>query len=350
MLYDENEQWVLKLIRWYQKNQRNLPWRKSKDPYDIWISEIMLQQTRVETVIAYYQKFMKRFPTIFDIAKSPIEDVLKHWEGLGYYSRARNIHKTSKIIVEQYNGVFPKTYKNVIDLPGIGPYTAGAILSIAYNKNYPAVDGNVLRVMSRFFCIEEDVALQISKKKIEDIVRYYIPEGGASDFNQALMELGALICIPQNPRCLLCPLQEDCKGFAEKKQSELPIKTKKTKPIIENYYIGIIYNKNKVLMNQRTEETLLKGLWEFPGVKARNKQDFIIHFQQKYNLTIDPIQFLMKTEHVFSHRHWKMKVYLCELSSKSILKTMQWVSASTIETLTIPTAYQAIKQKIFNYS
>lgn len=347
MYNDDHQRWVMDLIRWYQRDQRDLPWRQRKDPYGIWISEIMLQQTRVETVIAYYERFMHRFPTIYDVAKSPLEDILKLWEGLGYYSRARNIHKTAVLIVEQYKGVFPKTYEEVISLPGIGPYTAGAILSIAYNQAYPAVDGNVLRVISRLFLVEKDITLQSTKREIEDIVRYYIPEGAASDFTQAIMELGALICIPTSPRCSQCPIQENCKAFIQGEEQNLPIKAKKAKPKIENRYIAVIYKGDSVLMNQRKEGGLLGGLWEFPGVQAENKKEFVEKFQKKYGLVIQPESLLLKTEHTFTHRHWKMKVYKCTLSSfDSMMPTMQWATVSIMEKLTIPTAYQAILQKV----
>ena len=200
------------LLHWFDKNKRDLPWRKTKDPYKIWVSEIMLQQTRVDTVIAYYNRFIESFPTVEDLAAADEQDVLKHWQGLGYYSRARNLHKGAQMVREQFGGEFPKEPDKVKKIPGIGPYTAGAILSIAFNLPYPAVDGNVLRVFSRVFAIKEDIAQPQTVKLIQQKAAAYMPERHEGNFTEALMELGALICIPVSPLCLTCPLFHQCEA------------------------------------------------------------------------------------------------------------------------------------------
>ncbi len=198
------------LLEWYMENKRDLPWRRHRDPYYIWVSEIMLQQTRVDTVIPYFKRFIERFPTVEALADAPEQDVLKCWEGLGYYSRARNLQAAAKQVKELHGGQVPDDRAAVFALKGVGPYTAGAILSIAFNKPEPAVDGNVMRVLSRYFLIEEDIMKGSTRALMEGLVTELIPEGRASDFNQALMELGALVCTPKSPHCLTCPVMEHC--------------------------------------------------------------------------------------------------------------------------------------------
>ncbi|WP_339060191.1 A/G-specific adenine glycosylase [Tepidibacillus marianensis] len=215
------------LLQWYQEQKRDLPWRKVRDPYQIWVSEIMLQQTKVETAIPYFEKFIQQFPTLHDLAVAKEEEVLKAWEGLGYYSRARNLHQGVKEVNEKYGGEVPKLKEQILTVPGIGPYTAGAILSIAYGKTEPAVDGNVLRVFSRLFNSFEDVMKAKTKKSIEKEVAHLIPSDAASDFNQSIMELGATVCIPRSPKCSICPISYFCEARREGTQNLLPIKNKK---------------------------------------------------------------------------------------------------------------------------
>jgi A/G-specific adenine glycosylase len=218
------------LLAWYRSGNRDLPWRRSRDPYFIWVSEIMLQQTRVDTVIPYFNRFVERFPTVRDLAEAPEEDVLKLWEGLGYYSRARNLQAAAREVTERYGGKIPDDKEAVSGLKGVGPYTAGAILSIAFNRPEPAVDGNVMRVLSRYFCIDEDIARPATRIRMEGLARELIPEGAAGDFNQALMELGALVCTPRSPHCLICPVMEHCAGRIAGREEELPVKSKAKPP------------------------------------------------------------------------------------------------------------------------
>ena len=214
------------LINWFSEEKRDLPWRKSRDPYKIWVSEVMLQQTRVDTVIPYFNRFMEQFPSIEALSNAEEEKILKAWEGLGYYSRARNLHSAVKEVHEKYGGKVPDDPKEISSLKGVGPYTAGAILSIAYGKPEPAVDGNVMRVLSRVLSIWDDIAKSSTRKIFEEAVRALISHDNPSYFNQALMELGALVCTPTSPSCLLCPVREHCYAFHDGEQEELPVKTK----------------------------------------------------------------------------------------------------------------------------
>jgi A/G-specific adenine glycosylase len=313
-----------RLLGWFLRYQRSLPWRESKDPYRIWVSEVMLQQTRVDTVIPYYHRFMEKFPSIDALADAPEEEVLKAWEGLGYYSRARNLQTAVREVKELYGGVVPDQPEEIASLRGVGPYTAGAILSIAYNKPEPAVDGNVMRVLSRFFLIEEDIMKPGTRKVMELLVRQLIPEGNAGDFNQALMELGALICTPKSPGCLTCPVMEQCAGRIAGQELELPIK-KKAKPARDEYRAALLIegtgdNRGKIRIRQRPETGLLAKMWELPHVMlpvgmVDNDEENVkfIHDRRIAEglnslLTLEP---LMDIEHIFSHIRWHMRVYRC---------------------------------------
>lgn len=340
--------WVTALLNWYQENKRDLPWRRSKDPYAIWISEIMLQQTRVDTVIDYYTRFLQRFPTLQDLARAHLDEVLKLWEGLGYYSRAKNLHKTAGIIMERYQGVFPQTHREVLALPGIGEYTAGAIMSIAFNQPYPAVDGNVLRVMARLYRIEKDISLPAVKKEVETLLKEGFPAAHASDFTQAMMELGALVCLPGTPKCPNCPVQENCRAYAENLQHTLPLKQKKSPQKSIHRCIALIQEGDRVLMNKRPQEGLLGGLWEFPGIEGKNKKEFCRNFENQYGITVVPEVHWMDARHVFSHLIWEMKVYQCTAAAPKLLKEtgLQWITLEELNSIAIPGAFQKIKENL----
>ncbi len=253
------------LITWYLDNKRDLPWRKTKDPYHIWLSEIMLQQTRVAQGLPYFLAFTEAFPTVFDLAKADEEKVLKLWQGLGYYSRARNLHATAKYISEELSGNFPNNYKDLLKLKGIGEYTAAAIASFSFKECVPVVDGNVYRVLSRYFDIETDIASSGAKKEFTQLASELIDKKKPELFNQAIMEFGALQCVPKSPDCNSCPLDNSCLALAKNKVSQLPIKLKKQKITNRFFnYLLVIDNKNQAIINKRTQKGIWHNLYEFP--------------------------------------------------------------------------------------
>lgn len=257
--------------KWYASNRRNLPWRRHRDPYAIWVSEVMLQQTRVAQAIPYYKRFMAKFPDVYSLAKAPLDDLLKVWEGMGYYSRARNLHCAAKQVVEEYGGRLPETAEELLALPGIGKYTAGAIASIAFDLDEPVLDGNVTRVLCRIFAVKEDPKAQKTQNLLWSLARELIPEGKAGAFNQGLMELGAMVCLPRKPLCDECPVEEICRARIQKIQEELPLKKKKKKIPHKIEVAGVIWKNGKILIARRKPEGLLGGLWEIPGGEPPNK-------------------------------------------------------------------------------
>jgi|SRR5690625_91843 len=297
------------LIQWYEQNKRDLPWRETADPYKIWVSEIMLQQTKVDTVIPYFDNFMEYFPTIYDLAAANEQEVLKIWEGLGYYSRARNLYTAAKDVVENYGGKIPEDRDKIGKLKGVGPYTRGAILSIAFNQPEPAVDGNVLRVLSRVLLIQDNISEQKVKNKFEHIVKELISKEDPSSFNQGLMEIGALICTPKKPACLLCPLQRHCKAFQKGVAESLPVKLKKQKQKEKAYYVLIIQDKNgEIAIQQRPSNGLLANMWQFPMV---SKENTVIDqlLENDYGLQIHLTKKLGTVKHTFSHLIWHLHIY-----------------------------------------
>ncbi|MGC4041275.1 MAG: A/G-specific adenine glycosylase [Flavobacterium sp.] len=253
------------LIQWYLQNKRDLPWRNTTDPYAIWLSEIMLQQTRVAQGLPYFLRFTAAFPTVFDLAKADEEQVLKLWQGLGYYSRARNLHATAKHIAFELDGVFPKSYSALLKLKGIGEYTAAAIASFSYNEAVPVVDGNVFRVLSRYFDIETDIASAGAKKEFAQLAAALIPEGKANVFNQAIMEFGALQCVPKNPDCASCIFNGSCLALQKKKVGQLPVKLKKLK-VTSRYFNYLVFSDDSgnTIIRKRTEKGIWHNLYEFP--------------------------------------------------------------------------------------
>ncbi|WP_025026986.1 A/G-specific adenine glycosylase [Caldalkalibacillus mannanilyticus] len=342
------------LLYWFERNMRDLPWRKDKDPYKVWVSEIMLQQTRVDTVIPYFQRFIARFPTIEALAEAPEEEVLKNWEGLGYYSRARNLQSAVKEVKETYGGVVPDEPEQISTLRGVGPYTAGAILSIAYGKREPAVDGNVMRVFSRLFAIEEDIQKVKTRKLFEELVRELIPEGHASYFNQGIMELGALICSPQSPKCESCPVQQFCQGYHQGIHHELPIKTKKKKPKPLQMVAGILIEKEQVLIRQREESGLLAKLFEFPNVEWSTTPEEAIssHYDTIYGIKVETKREMNRVQHTFSHLIWDITVFELERMEepehlKALPERSRWVKLDQLDELAFPVSHQKIKKQIY---
>ncbi|WP_338470584.1 A/G-specific adenine glycosylase [Niallia sp. XMNu-256] len=319
--YINKQQFRHDLIGWFQEEQRDLPWRKDQDPYKVWVSEIMLQQTRVDTVIPYFNRFIEQFPTIEALSSAEEEKVLKAWEGLGYYSRARNLHSAVKEVQERYGGQVPDNPKEISSLKGVGPYTAGAILSIAYGIPEPAVDGNVMRVLSRILYITEDIAKAATRKTFEEAVRELISRENPSFFNQALMELGAIVCTPTSPSCLLCPVRDHCIGFDEGVQNELPVKTKGKKQRAQLMAAVVLKDsQGRTLIHKRADTGLLANLWEFPNMEIllpfeSEKKQLEEMLRTEYGAEVEFGKMVGEIDHVFSHLIWKIHVYEGELLS-----------------------------------
>jgi A/G-specific adenine glycosylase len=344
------------LIGWFENEQRELPWRKDRDPYKVWVSEIMLQQTRVDTVIPYFTAFIEKFPTIEKLATADEEMVLKAWEGLGYYSRVRNLQSAVKEVHEQYNGIVPASPGEILSLKGVGPYTAGAILSIAYGVPEPAVDGNVMRVLSRILLIWDDIAKPSSRRIFEEAVRKLISHDNPSSFNQALMELGALICTPTSPSCLLCPVREHCAAFAEGVQQELPVKTKKKKQRTVQLAAGIFTNESgRILIRKRPENGLLGNLWEFPGLEIspdfqRQRDQLAEHFSDYYGIIPKVEESLCQIDHVFSHLIWNVQVYSGSFTGEIVESPqLKLVDQQEIQQYAFPVPYQKMLKEYLNY-
>ncbi|RXR20730.1 A/G-specific adenine glycosylase [Flavobacterium amnicola] len=304
------------LTTWYLQNKRDLPWRKTTNPYHIWLSEIMLQQTRVAQGLPYYLSFTKAFPTVFDLANAHEEEVLKLWQGLGYYSRARNLHNTAKYVASELNGIFPDNYKSLLSLKGVGEYTAAAIASFSYNEIAPVVDGNVYRVLSRYFGIETDISSPKAKKEFTALASELIDKQQPAAFNQAIMEFGALQCVPKNPNCDICPLNTSCWALANKKVALLPVKEKKTK-VTHRYfnYLLVIDPQQKTIVHKRTQKGIWHNLYEFPVIeteKLESTKTISELIQVQFPETDKMIQLDSETVlHKLSHQHlhihfWKI--------------------------------------------
>ncbi len=342
---------VEKLLEWYRQNKRELPWRRTTDPYKIWVSEVMLQQTQVEQVIPYYERFVRRFPDVVSLARAPLADVLKVWEGLGYYARARNLKSAAEHIVDQRGGRMPATHDELIRVSGIGPYTAAAIASIAYNEHYPVVDGNVMRVIARLMKIQEPPGKKGTKTRFVQTARSLMPAGQASEFNQAMMELGALICTPHRPKCDRCPVSFFCQAFQTLKDpSVLPLKAPtKDKPHY-NVAVGIIWKGGKILIDQRPEEGLLGGLWEFPGGKQEPGESLEACLEREVREEMD-IQIrvqgpFLTIPHAYSHFKVTLHSFQCQhvhgepRPKKAI--NWKWVSPKEINRYAFPQANRKI--------
>ncbi|GEL78160.1 A/G-specific adenine glycosylase [Tenuibacillus multivorans] len=338
------------LLTWYQGNKRLLPWRENQDPYRIWVSEIMLQQTQVDTVIPYFNQFMERYPTIKELAEADEQNVLKSWEGLGYYSRARNLHTAVKEVVEKYDAQVPSDKKELKQLKGIGPYTLGAVLSIAFNHPEPAVDGNVMRVLSRILHIDEDIAKPKTKKLFEEVVKEIISYEDPSSFNQGLMELGALVCHPKNPECETCPVQQHCLAYEHGDQKDLPVKTKQKKQKVSSYYGLVLKNdEGKFFIQKRPDEGLLANMWEFPIVLQEefDQKELVNWFEVEYGLSINIYTQGKRVRHVFSHVIWEVDViYASVKGGQKSDGDGKFVTLEELERYPMPNIQQKIKKLI----
>ena len=322
-----------RLLAWYRRNVRTLPWRGHPDSYAVWVSEIMLQQTRVDTVIPFFNRWMQRFPTVNDLAASSEQEVLNSWEGLGYYSRARNLHKAAKIVVEKYEGQLPRDPDALRQLPGIGPYTAGAIASMAFGMNEPTLDGNIRRVFARVFDISAPADSSSGKKALWGLVAKHLPKGKAGDFNQALMDLGAAVCLPKNPRCVICPLMEMCEARAQGIQDQRPVlKPKKETP----HYIlaaAVIVKNGRVLLAKRPSKGLLGGMWEFPAgrIDGGPAKELRKALRLAYQLKVQRNDALGVFKHAYTHFKVTVHAFRCKLVSRPKDQNLKWIKLAELE-------------------
>lgn len=334
------------LIPWYEAHKRELPWRQDKEPYHVWLSEIMLQQTRVEAVKEYYRRFLTTLPTIADLAEAPEEQILKLWEGLGYYNRVRNLQKAAQTICADYAGVFPSEYVQIRSLSGIGDYTAGAIASICFDAPTPAVDGNVLRVYSRLLADDANIDLQTTKKRITRKLQETYPRKNPGIATQALMELGATVCVPNGaPRCDVCPVAEICQARKQDTWRDLPVRSEKKKRKIVDKTVFVLLTEDTVALHKRSASGLLAGMWEFPNVDVKlDKQEAVT---QVTGWQTEPVDLLMQTSytHIFSHVEWHMTAYY--IRCRRTNKKWKWVTKESLdETYALPSAFRPFREQI----
>jgi len=330
------------LLHWYRDNQRILPWREDPSPYRVYVSEIMLQQTKVAAVLPYFDRFMFTFPTIESLANASEDQLLHTWQGLGYYQRALNLHKTAKKIVQEAKGVFPTEYKAWLDLPGIGDYTASAILSIAFQQPYPVVDGNILRIFARVTNCTDNVLDKNTYKACHSWMSQLLPTIVPGDFNQAMMELGAIVCIPQKPECAICPIQSYCKAFKLGTTSRLPVRISKTKSKPQYVILFVINSKDKIAISKSSEK-LLGSLWKFPTLVFDQKEDFEAQFHSLED-SIDST--LSSYTYQFTHLRWEViaiRMKKCWNYSE-LTESLTWIKEQALNSYPMPTVYDKIRQ------
>lgn len=334
-----------------------MPWRDAGNPYYTWLSEIMLQQTRVDQATPYFNRFIERFPTVHDLAEATQQDVLSVWEGLGYYSRARYLHEAAQTVVEDHSGEVPDTWDVITELKGIGPYTAAAVLSIAYQKPHAVVDGNVIRVLSRYFGIEDDVRRSTTKNAIQGYADDLIDRERPGDFNQALMELGATICTPSNPSCDACPVAEGCMARKQVKTDEIPYKSPAKKVPHHDIGVGILVDNNSnVLIALRPEDAMLGGLWEFPGGKRKEEESIkdtvIRELHEELDVQSQIIEPFMKLKHAYSHFKITLHAYICQITEgepqPKTSQKIQWVPIQELDQYPFPKANRKLTDKLMS--
>jgi A/G-specific adenine glycosylase len=335
-----------KLLAWYDDNRRDLPWRRTDDPYRILVSEVMLQQTQVKTVIPYYRAFTERFPTAGHLAAARLQEVLKAWEGLGYYARARNLHRAAKMIVSDHGGRVPDAQSVIRKLPGVGDYIAAAVLSIAYGQAMAVVDGNVKRVLSRLFCMDNPVNLAASHKVFQAAASALLCHDLPGEFNQAMMELGALVCRPERPECSICPLLEECRAAAANRVGEYPRREKRKAVPVQHIAAGVIWHKDRVLITRRKPEGLLGGLWEFPGGKVLAGETpeaaCVREIREETSLSVAVTGHISRVKHAYTHFKIEMDVFCCRhLAGRVRLAGAtdhRWIELHEIEDYPFPKA------------
>lgn len=341
---------VNRLLRWYARERRDLPWRRTRDPYRIWVAEVMLQQTQVDTVIPYYKRFLRRFPTLSNLARASLDAVLKAWEGLGYYARARHLHAAARRIVVQHGGRFPRAFPEILALPGIGRYTAGAIASIAFDQRVPVLDGNVRRVLCRVFNIDADPSQSATQKRLGSLATWLLPRDRPGAFNQALMELGSQVCTPRRPRCSICPLRDLCEARRLGIQESLPAKRLRRARPHYDIAAGVIWKDNRLLIAQRPARGLLGGLWEFPGGKVRAGES-LAHaarreIVEELGIQVQVGEKMATLEHAYTHFRITLHVFRCRYVSgqpKALgCAAWRWVTPRQLDRYAFPTANRRI--------
>ncbi len=349
-----------KLLDWYRKNKRTLPWRETKNPYAIWISETMLQQTQVSRVIGYYQSWLRELPTVQALAGSSVDTIFRIWEGLGYYSRARNLHRAAQIIVSDLNGYFPNTAHDLRALPGVGPYTSAAIASIAFGEPVVAVDANVKRVMARLHDLPYSVDTPAAFTEIERLASDWLPQKNPGDFNQALMELGALVCLPRRPDCPQCPLLSSCQALAQGRATERPIRKKKPKTVQVQMATGIALHQGKIFLQKRLQNDVWGGLWEFPGgaiEKGETPQQAVVReFMEETGFAVNVKQLMTTIKHTYTHHLITLHAFWCEFAqppTEPVLTAAQdfvWAAPKDLAQYAFPAGHRAFIQWITKHN
>ncbi len=343
--------WPERLLEWYDANRRPMPWRADPTPYRVWISEIMLQQTQVDTVIPYFERFVARFPDIRSLARADLQDVLRAWQGLGYYARARNLHRAAGIVASEMDGRIPGSFEELRKLPGLGPYTAAAIASIAFGEAVPVVDGNVLRVFTRFWGIEDDIRRPRVRDALFDRLGPYVAGAPPSAFNQSIMELGALVCRPTSPDCPRCPIAAPCVARRENRTGELPVKSR-AKPIPHHEIaVGVIWRRGRILVGRRRADQMLGGLWEFPGGKRRPGESLAetarreILEETGLEVVLDETPYAV-VEHTYSHFRITLTAFPCRSDrGRPVARStdaLRWVRLPDLSALPFPKANLAV--------
>lgn len=334
------------LLAWFDKHARVLPFRGTRDAYAVWVSEIMLQQTQVATVVPYYERFMARFPTVEKLASARLDSVLKLWQGLGYYTRARNLHKAARLVVQRHGGVFPSAFEDIVALPGIGRYTAGAIASIAFNQVVPVLDGNVMRVLCRLYCVEDNPKMPAAQKHLWQLAATLVPHERPGDYNQSIMELGATVCTPKSPECAHCPAQSLCLAYARGLQETLPNIPKAAATPHYTVAVGLVFKDDKLLIDKRKPDGLLGGMWELPGGKKQKtetlKQTVAREIREETGITVAVGSRLCVVRHAYSHFRITLHAFRCDYADGTAkplgCAAVKWVTPKALKKYAFPAA------------
>lgn len=342
------------LLQWYDKNKRSMPWREAEDPYRIWVAEIMLQQTRVDTVREYYPRFLEAFPTVEALANADRDDVLKQWEGLGFYARARHLHEAAQHVVDAHEGKVPDTKEAIQDLKGIGPYTAAAVLSIAYQKPHAVLDGNVIRVLTRVFAVAEDATTSTTKRHLRRLANELLDPERPGDFNQAMMELGALVCTPNRPSCNRCPVQDACAAHAAGTETEYPVTPESTPVPHHHIAVGLVEEDGHLLIQRRPDDGLLGGLWEFPGGKQEEGESLEAACQrevkEELGLEVSVEEPFYALSHAYSHFKITLHAFRCRIADGTPTaregQPFRWVTIEELDEYAFPRANRRLIEEL----